>query len=186
MGVVRGRHATQGRHYADGKRTKPYLLVASPPCTVFSALQNLSRDKREAAEVQAELDAGIRHLAFAVFLCLKQASEGRKFVFEHPVSASSWQLALVNKLLDVDNAERVNFDICKVGMTIAVQGAVLPVKKRTSVVTNSSRLTRALRQCQWPGASRPCKHDGRPDKTVRGLPGHVLRAGVPRGPVGEN
>ena len=94
--------------------------------------------------MQAELDAAIQHLAFAAFLCLKHASEGRKFVFEHPVSASSWQLALVNKLLHVDNAERVNFDFCKVGMTITVQDEVLPVKKRTSVVTNSSRLSRAL------------------------------------------
>ena len=114
-------------------------------------LQNLTRDKREAAEVQAELDAAIQHLAFAVLLCLKQAAEGRKFVFEHPVSASSWQLALVNKLPYIHNAERVNFDFCQVGMTITVQDAVLPVKKRTSVVTNSSKLARALRQRQCPG-----------------------------------
>ena len=90
----------------------PYLLVASPPCTVFTVLQNLSRDKREAAEVQAELDAAIKHLAFAVFLCLKQAAEGRKFVFELRVGASPWQLALVNKLLHVEDAERLNFDFC--------------------------------------------------------------------------
>ena len=49
--------------------TGPHQLVASPPCTAFSALQNLSRDKRETAEVKAELDAAIQHLAFAVILC---------------------------------------------------------------------------------------------------------------------
>ena len=86
--------------------------MLSPPCAAFSSLQNLARDKRQAAEVQAELDAAIQHLAFAVFLCLKQTLEGRKFVFEHPVSASSWQLALVDKLLHVDKAEQVNFDFC--------------------------------------------------------------------------
>ena len=62
--------------------------------------------------MQAELDAAIKHLAFAVFLCLKQAAEGRKFVFEHPVGASSWQLALVNKLLHVEDTERVKLDFC--------------------------------------------------------------------------
>ena len=80
-----------------------------------------------------------------MLLCLKQAAEGRKFVFEHPVGASSWQL------LNVDDTERVNFDFCQVGMTIAVQDELLPVKKRTSVFTNSSRLTRAPRQRQCPG-----------------------------------
>ena len=74
-----------------------------------------------------------------VFMCLKQVAERRKFVFEHPVGATSWQLALIKKLLNVDNAERVSFDFCKLGMAIAVQDEELPFKKRTSVVTNSSR-----------------------------------------------
>ena len=52
----------------------------------------------------------------AAFLCLKQLAEGRKFVFEHPVGALSWQLALVNKFLHVDKAERINFDFCQVGV----------------------------------------------------------------------
>ena len=85
------------------------MLVASPPNTAFSVVQNLTRDKPEASEVEAELDAAIQHFAFAVFMCLKQAAEWLKFVFEHPVGASSWQLAFVNKLLHVENAERVNF-----------------------------------------------------------------------------
>ena len=61
------------------------------------------------------------------------------------------QLALVNKLLHVDSAERVNFDFCQVSMTIIVQDAALLVKKRTSIVTNFSKLARALRQRQCPG-----------------------------------
>ena len=86
-----------------------------------------------------------------MFLFLKQAAEGRKFVFEHPVGASSWQLALANKLLHVKDAERVNFDFCKIEMEITVQDAVLPVQKRTSVVSNSKRLAKAPLQRQCPG-----------------------------------
>ena len=82
---------------------------------------------------------------------MKQAAEGRKFVFEHTVGASSWQLAVVNKLLHVEIAERVNFDFCQIAMEINVQGTMQPVKKRTSVVTNSSRLAKALLQRQCPG-----------------------------------
>ena len=137
--------ATQSKALRRWELEKPYLLVASPPCTAFSALQNLSRDKREATEVQAELDAAIQHLSFAVFLCMKQVAEGRKFVFEHPVGASSCQLLSVNKLLHVNHDERINFDFCQVGMMITVQDKVLPDKKRTSVVTNSSKLARTLR-----------------------------------------
>ena len=81
--------ATERRALRRWEIDMPYLLVASPLCTVFSVLQNFSRGKRKAAEVQADLDAAIKHFAFAVFHRLKRAAEGRKFVFEHPVGASS-------------------------------------------------------------------------------------------------
>ena len=45
--------ATQRKALRRSEVDKPYLLAASPPCTAFSVLQNLKRDKREAAEVQA-------------------------------------------------------------------------------------------------------------------------------------
>ena len=121
--------ATQRKALRRWEIDKPYLLVASPPCTVFSVFQNLTRDKGEAADVQAEL------------------AEAIKFVFKHPVGATSWQLALV-KLVHVENAQRVNFDFYQLGIAITVRGKELPVKKRTGVVTNSSSLAKALLQHQ--------------------------------------
>ena len=85
-------------------------------------------------------------MSFAVFMCLKQACEGRMFAFEHPAGASSWQLALVNRLLRPDGAKRVTFDFCAQGMTIDVRGMQVPVKKRTAIVTNFWRLASALRR----------------------------------------
>ena len=41
--------ATQRKALRRREMDMPYLLVAWPPCTAFSVLQNLSRDKREAA-----------------------------------------------------------------------------------------------------------------------------------------
>ena len=65
------------------EKEKPWLLVASPPCTMISLLQNLSLAKRDDAVVRMEVERAIKHLAFAVFLCKKQAAEGRKFALEH-------------------------------------------------------------------------------------------------------
>ena len=53
------------------------------------------------------------------------------------MGASSWQLALVNTLLHVDDTERVNFDFCQVGMTTtSTKGEYLTAKKLTLVLTN--------------------------------------------------
>ena len=79
---------------------------------------------------------------------MKQASAGRMFAFEHPAGASSWQLALVNRLLRPDGAEQVSFDFCAQGMTIDIRGVQVPVKETTAIVTNSRRLASALRRSQ--------------------------------------
>ena len=70
------------------------------------------------------------------------------FALEHPASASSWQLAIMNELLMIKGSERVNFDFCALGMKIDVDGVPTPVKKRTSVVTNSPTLARELKKKQ--------------------------------------
>ena len=124
-------------------------------------------------EVQAELDAAIRHLAFAVSLCLKQAAAVCKFILAHTVGASSWQLALVSKLLHVD--------FCQIGMEIMVQKTVLPLKKRTSVVPNCSKLAKAPPRRQW--NARACQHNGKLHKTVRSVSGCILRISMQRGLV---
>ena len=135
------------------EKEKPWLLVASPPCTMISLLQNLSLAKRDDAVVRMEVERAIKHLAFAVFLCKKQAAESRKFALEHPATASSWQLALTTELLSLASAERVTFDFCILGMKIE-EGDGLglkPVKKRTSVVMNSVKLAAELKQRQYKG-----------------------------------
>ena len=39
-----------------------------------------------------------------------QAKKGRKFMIEQPVGASAWRTQLMNKLLFVTGAVKVNFD----------------------------------------------------------------------------
>ncbi len=125
----------------------PWLLMVSPPCTMFSTLQGFSIPRQEQDVVQTKLEDAIKHIAFAVLLCLRQARAGRKFALEHPVGASSWHTALVNKLYFVEDGGRVNFDFCMAGMQL--DG--VPAKKRTGVVTNSVALQDALKEMQCSG-----------------------------------
>ena len=69
--------------------TKPLFLIGSPPCTAFSAMQNISKAKRDQRIVAAELEAGRVHLRFCVKLYEMQMREGRFFVHEHPAEAAS-------------------------------------------------------------------------------------------------
>lgn len=129
----------------------PWLLMVSPPCTPFSALQAWNFPRQEQAVVEQKMKEGIQHMAFAVLLCLRQAKAGRKFVLEHPAGATSWQLALTNKLFFVKNGARVNFDFCTAGMSMrGLDGINMPVKKRTGIMTNSPGLVKELRQRQCP------------------------------------
>ena len=56
-------------------KDEPLFVIGSPPCTVFSNLQNLSRDKRDAAVVAEELRVGRAHLEFCARLYEMQVSE---------------------------------------------------------------------------------------------------------------
>ena len=71
-------------------KTKPALLILSPPCTTFSALRNLSNFKRNQDIVHKEEQEGILHVEFSVRLALLRIANGRGFMFEHPLAAKSW------------------------------------------------------------------------------------------------
>ena len=43
------------------EQEKPWLLMASPPCTSFNVLPNLFLDKQDEGEFQAEIDSAIEH-----------------------------------------------------------------------------------------------------------------------------
>ena len=127
----------------------PWVLIMSPPCTMFSTLQGFNFKRQDEADVEPRMKAAIEHLAFCVLLCRRQAAAGRKFVFEHPAGASSWQLNLIKKLYQIENTAKVNFDFCQAGMKLKKTGE--HVKKRTGIMTNSVRLQGVLRGLQCPG-----------------------------------
>ena len=48
------------------RATEPFCIIGSPPCTAFSALQELSRKKRDPRVVGAEFDAARAHIKFCL------------------------------------------------------------------------------------------------------------------------
>ena len=72
---------------------KPQFLIGSPMCTAFSALQGLNKWRMDPAKWDALMEKGLRHMRFAIKLYRLQAEQGRRFLHEHPSSATSWQNA---------------------------------------------------------------------------------------------
>ena len=71
-------------------KAKPKLLAASPPLLVL-------------AEVE-----------MAVNMCLAQHEAGRKFVFEHPASASSWNFASLRRFAEISGIYSFDSDLLKI------------------------------------------------------------------------
>ena len=46
--------------------TKPFFLIGSPPCTMFSSFQNLRKIKRNQSEFQRKLEVAKKHVTFCV------------------------------------------------------------------------------------------------------------------------
>ena len=65
-------------------------MIASPPCTLFSILQQITGDPR--IRVPALWKEAVEMVQFAFKCCEEQRKNGRLFLFEHPLTASSWKL----------------------------------------------------------------------------------------------
>ena len=134
--------------------TKPLLLVVSPPCTMFSTMQNVNIGKMDEADVRTRTEAAVSHFAFAFLMCIRQSQGGRSFVIEHPVGASSWALRLTNLLAQCPNTRGVNFDFCMLGMKSSDDQGEALAKKRTKIVTNSKAIADELEKYQCDGLHR--------------------------------
>lgn len=124
-------------------RTKPRLIVGSPPCTPFSALQNLSKRGRE-EQLARERAAAEVHLRFCCQMYKDQAERGDLFLHEHPLTAESWKLRVVQEMMALPGAVTVVADQCRFGLTAVDKDGPGLVKKPTRFVTNSAAVARRL------------------------------------------
>ena len=78
---------------------RPWLVIGSPPCTYFSVInQGLNYPKMDPREVARRAAEGRALLGFSLQVYRWQVERGAYFLHEHPASASSWNLAEVQKL----------------------------------------------------------------------------------------
>ena len=109
------------------------LLVLSPPCVIFSQLQQLRQSPMSAAE----RENGMEMLRVAMTACRRQWKAGRWFLFEHPATATSWQEKCVTEILALEGVRVVTLDQCQYGLTSRdAEGGCGPARKRTKFMTN--------------------------------------------------
>jgi hypothetical protein len=112
------------------------MLIMSPPCTVFSPLQELWNIHRmNEAKWKQIWEDGVALFKHAVTCAFTQINLGRLFIIEHPVNATSWKLPTTLDLLAHPDTKSVIFDQCAFGAATKV--TCTPTRKRTRLLTNS-------------------------------------------------
>jgi len=129
---------TQKRAMGMLRRDKPKLVVCSPPCTMFSMLQFLTGDPKLRCPVKyAE---ALKLLNFAVRVCEEQRKAGRLFVFEHPLSATSWKTTELRALMKKEDVYETVVHQCMYGLTTKCGDEEGPAMKPTRFITNSKAI----------------------------------------------
>ena len=135
------------------ERDQPLLLLASPMCGAFSAMNNINYSKMKPKDIHTKLRAAMQHVRFALELCVRQYDAGRLFIFEHPATATSWSTEMMQQVLSMQGVLTAKFDFCTLGMkTTDRRGEPVAAKKRTTVMTNSSNIGEMLRRAQCDGS----------------------------------
>ena len=133
---------------------KPFLVVGSPPCTMFSRLQlNLNAKKMGKVEWERRRREAEVLLVFAVAVYQLQAQEGRHFLHEHPAGATSWNHPAIVKLRAQRGVDTVVSPMCAFGMetTSAGGNGRAAARKPTRFMSSSTSILEAL--------SRKCPED---------------------------
>ncbi|MBN71658.1 MAG: hypothetical protein CME32_20555 [Gimesia sp.] len=130
------------------KDTKPFVVIGSPPCTMFTSLQNLSKNRRDKAKFERKFEEAKQHIKFCEEVYKMQVKEGRFFMHEHPNSASSWNMPEMIRLAAMEGVEITTCDMCAYGLkTIDDEGEAL-AEKRTRIMSNAPEIIkRVSRQC---------------------------------------
>ena len=129
------------------KTQKPFVIVGSPPCTLFSILQGLNKHrlgKKWEEEFEERKKGAIRHVEFCTELYRLQSAAGRYWVHEHPESATSWSLKTMVQLHGLPGVIKVRADQCMYGLKTVVDNEERSAKKPTGFLTNSWCIAKEL------------------------------------------
>eukprot|EP00435_Cladocopium_sp_Y103_P030894 s1733_g7.t1 len=121
----------------------PFFVMLSPPCTMYSRMQNMNF-KKMARNVREQrfADADCM-LDFSMMVADRQVKADRLFCHEHPQGASSWRRQSVTELSSKEQVHLVTFDQCRTGLR--TPSGDKPLKKPTTLMTNSTAIRELVR-----------------------------------------
>ena len=137
-------YRVQARH--DIGTEDPLIVIAAPPCTVFSSMQNINQKHHGTPEWEKKYEDGLTLLQFFVDVWWDQISRGKFFLHEHPATVSSWDIPMIRDLTAHLGVSVVTGDMCRWETHLAeerkTQGTDQPVlvKKPTKWMTNCPSL----------------------------------------------
>ena len=130
------------------RETVPFLVIGSPPCTMFSSLQNLSKNRRCEVEFKKAMRIAKEHVKFCLGIYKIQMKAGRYFLHEHPNSASSWSMPEVVEMMAHEDVDVTTCDMCAYGLKTSDDIGEALVEKRTKLMSTPPEvLKRVGLQC---------------------------------------
>lgn len=129
---------------------RPRVLVLSPPCTMFSALQATNWFRMQRQSREARWEEAIVHLQLTVFLCTWQHLNQRGFIFEHPATALSWANPLVQDLAQRKGILMCKFHMCAFGLAAQDDSSKFH-RKSTYLLTNMPSVYKQFHGKRCPG-----------------------------------
>ena len=116
---------------------KPFLLIGSPLCIVYSTMNNINHARMPLEPVKERFAHAREHFEFATKLYQLQIQEGRCFLHGHPASASSCEEDCAKKILKAEGVENVIGDQCQYGFKSKDKNGAGPARKTTAFMTNA-------------------------------------------------
>ena len=130
------------------KKTEPYCVIGSPPCTPFSPLQGLNNHRRDPKVVEREIQMGKKHMRFCLEIYAMQLAAHRHFVHEHPERSRAWLMPEMQQFLLRPEVGSVVMHMCAFGMTAKDEHGRAPVLKPTRIMSSSEEILKRIdRRC---------------------------------------
>ena len=124
--------------------SKPFMLIGSPPCTMFSTLQNLSKAKRDEEKFNQKMEVAKKHMRFCLKLYRIQLQAGRHFLHEHPKNATSWTMSEMQEFADTPGVLTTEGDMCAYGLKTIDKKCEALVQKRSKFLTSSPEVCKRI------------------------------------------
>ena len=138
------------------QQEEPELVVVSPPCVAFSAMQNINFPKMSLKKVMVIVAEGLHHMRVAMKVACWQWRRGKFFLYEQPKTARSWSEEEVARVRRLPGVQVVECHMCRFNMRVHAKLN----KKPTFIMTNCQPIAKRL-DVQCDGSHEHDRLEGR-------------------------